>query len=204
MGPMPNHVPFTPSTRGAPITDHSGYTKSGYDKSASGYTSGYGMASQQGYMMPPPRAVMNVETPRPPSSGYPAAGSLLAHPGSCRASGDGLYTAMARRAAHFTITSVDAAGNRRSEGGEPFVVSIRGPGAVTTSVRDCQDGTYSVGWVVSVRACIYSFLHIRARPAHAARCHACRLARAVPAAVPAAVPVAVPTLCSAALSSPAV
>ena len=152
MGPMPNHVPFTPSTRGAPITDHSGYTKSGYDKSASGYTSGYGMASQQGYMMPPPRAVMNVETPRPPSSGYPAAGSLLAHPGSCRASGDGLYTAMARRAAHFTITSVDAAGNRRSEGGEPFVVSIRGPGAVTTSVRDCQDGTYSVGWVVSARA----------------------------------------------------
>ena len=57
---------------------------------------------------------------------------------------------MARRAAHFTIHSLDANGWRRREGGEPFVVSIRGPGAVTTSVRDCQDGTYSCGWVASV------------------------------------------------------
>jgi hypothetical protein len=75
-------------------------------------------------------------------------GGSHAHPGSCHAEGDGLWSAMARRAAHFTIVALDARGRRRREGGEPFVVSIRGPGAVTTSVRDCQDGTYSVGWVV--------------------------------------------------------
>ena len=77
-------------------------------------------------------------------------GGGKAHPAACRAAGEGLSSAMARRAAHFTIHSLDASGWRRREGGEPFVVSIRGPGAVTTSVRDCQDGTYSCGWVASV------------------------------------------------------
>ena len=57
---------------------------------------------------------------------------------------------MARRAAHFTILALDNHGRRRREGGDPFVVSIRGPGAVTTSVRDATDGTYSVGWVANV------------------------------------------------------
>ena len=77
-------------------------------------------------------------------------GGGAANPASCRAAGDGLYSAMARRAAHFSVISLDASGRRRRQGGEPFVVSIRGPGAVTTSVRDCQDGTYSVGWVANV------------------------------------------------------
>ena len=86
-----------------------------------------------------------------PSTSVGFAGASVAHPGSCRATGDGLYTAMARRAAHFSIIALDAGGHRRREGGEPFVVSIRGPGAVTTSVRDCQDGNYSVGWVVSTK-----------------------------------------------------
>ena len=77
-------------------------------------------------------------------------GGGLSHPAACRATGDGLTSAVARRAAHFTIHALDANGWRKRQGGEPFVVSIRGPGAVTTSVRDCQDGTYSVGWVASV------------------------------------------------------
>ena len=76
--------------------------------------------------------------------------AALAHAPSCRAQGDGLQSAMARRASHFTIVAFDGHGRRRREGGEPFVVSIRGPGAVTTSVRDGQDGTYSVGWVANV------------------------------------------------------
>lgn len=166
MGPMPQHHPFTtPSTRGAPAQP-SGYTKSGYDKSTSGYSSGYAMASQPtGYAMPSPRALMNAPAETPHSNafaGYAGTSLSTAHPGSCRASGDGLYTAMARRAAHFIISAVDAAGNRRHEGGEPFVVSIRGPGAVTTSVRDCQDGTYSVGWVVR-RLAHEAAAHARAR-----------------------------------------
>ena len=78
------------------------------------------------------------------------AGGGTAHPPSCKALGDGLHNAMARRAAHFTIAALDSQGRRRREGGDPFVVSIRGPGAVTTSVRDAQDGTYSVGWVANV------------------------------------------------------
>ena len=73
-----------------------------------------------------------------------------AHPAACKALGDGLAHATAHRAAHFAIHALDVSGRRRREGGEPFVVSIRGPGAVTTSVRDCQDGTYSVGWVANV------------------------------------------------------
>ena len=81
--------------------------------------------------------------------GFPAGGGL-AHAPSCRAMGDGLHAAMARRASHFSVVALDSSGRRRREGGDPFVVSIRGPGAVTTSVRDAQDGTYSVGWVANV------------------------------------------------------
>ena len=94
--------------------------------------------------------------PHAPASGFGldgvrgGGGGKAANPASCRATGEGLSSAMARRAAHFTIHALDASGYRRREGGDPFVVSIRGPGAVTTSVRDCQDGTYSVGWVASV------------------------------------------------------
>ena len=76
------------------------------------------------------------------------------HPSSCQVSGEGLSSAVAHRAANFAIYAQDSNGRRRREGGEPFVVSIRGPGAVTTSVRDCQDGTYSCGWVATVSGCV--------------------------------------------------
>ena len=92
----------------------------------------------------PPASHLTSSTPR---GGRGGGGALAA---MCRATGEGLNSAMARRAAHFTIEALDANGWRRREGGEPFVVSIRGPGAVTTSLRDRQDGTYSCGWVASV------------------------------------------------------
>ena len=110
-------------------------------------------------------------------------------PRACRAEGEGLSSVLARHAASFTITSYDASGRRRRQGGEPFMVTIRGcagprrhgrthraapparpaavtgtgapnaappcvcpgsPGAVSTSVRDAQDGTYHVSWVANV------------------------------------------------------
>ena len=60
------------------------------------------------------------------------------------ASGDGLYTAMAKTRASFEITAHDQLGDRRPVGGDPFQVSVRGAAYVYAKVTDNGDGSYSV------------------------------------------------------------
>ena len=60
------------------------------------------------------------------------------------ASGDGLYTAMAKTPAAFEITAHDQHGERRPVGGDPFQVSVRGAAYVYAKVSDHANGSYSV------------------------------------------------------------
>ena len=52
------------------------------------------------------------------------------------ATGDGLYTAMAKTKATFEITAHDQHGERRPVGGDPFQVSVRGAAYVYAKVID--------------------------------------------------------------------
>lgn len=60
------------------------------------------------------------------------------------ATGDGLYTAMAKTRATFEISAHDQHGERRPVGGDPFQVSVRGAAYVYAKVIDNGNGTYSV------------------------------------------------------------
>jgi len=51
-----------------------------------------------------------------------------------------------RREAYFWIEAVDALKKRRSQGGDAFFVTIRGPATVRARITDNQDGTYLVQW----------------------------------------------------------
>jgi len=75
---------------------------------------------------------------------------VLIDPGTvaeqCIAYGPGLEAGnLDTEPAHFTIEARDKNGNRRREGGDPFVVQVQGPtGPVPVDVVDNGDGTYSV------------------------------------------------------------
>ena len=60
------------------------------------------------------------------------------------ASGDGLYTAMAKTKASFEIVAYDQHGERRPTGNDPFAVSVRGAAFVFAKVIDNDDGSYKV------------------------------------------------------------
>jgi filamin len=64
--------------------------------------------------------------------------------GNSYAEGPGLVSGQALHPAVFTIFAVDQAGERCTEGGDPFEVAITGPAAVEAEVIDNGDGTYGV------------------------------------------------------------
>ncbi|GAM28593.1 hypothetical protein SAMD00019534_117690 [Acytostelium subglobosum LB1] len=65
--------------------------------------------------------------------------------GHSYAKGPGLVEAFDNAVAEFTIFSIDTYGKPRTDGGDPFVVAIKGPaGKVDAQVRDNNDGTYHV------------------------------------------------------------
>jgi len=75
---------------------------------------------------------------------------VLLDPGTvaanCIAYGPGLEPGcLDTEPAHFTVEARDKNGNRRKEGGDPFVVEVMGPtGPVPCDVVDNNDGTYAV------------------------------------------------------------
>jgi len=68
-----------------------------------------------------------------------------ANPGKSWAEGPGLEGGQQGKEGVFTIHAVDADGKPVREGGDPFVVKVRGPGGeVKPNVKDNNDGTYTV------------------------------------------------------------
>ena len=62
----------------------------------------------------------------------------------CKCVGKGLETAVAKRHTRFEIEACSADGVRCGQGGESFVVSVKGPAFVRARVQDKEDGTYVV------------------------------------------------------------
>lgn len=65
-----------------------------------------------------------------------AARASLSH-----ADGPGLEGGVSKQATHFTVHGVDIEGNARTDGGDPFIVEISGPGEVAHEIKDNNDGT---------------------------------------------------------------
>lgn len=59
-------------------------------------------------------------------------------------------TAMVKQPARFTIEAYDVEGNRREEGGDPFLVAIRGGSIVRARCEDHMDGTYTISYLPAV------------------------------------------------------
>ena len=62
----------------------------------------------------------------------------------CEAYGDALHEAKLRQPTSFIVLARDAHGNRKTEGGDHFIVSFRGPCNPAGRVYDRGDGTYRV------------------------------------------------------------
>ena len=71
-------------------------------------------------------------------------------PTKCVAYGDGLKMGMTRQLCTFTIEARDALGNRRTSGGDVFLVTARGASVVKVHVFDNNDGLYACQWRPSV------------------------------------------------------
>ena len=54
-----------------------------------------------------------------------------------------------KRVVQFGIVACDASGVRLTDGGEPFLVHVRGPARTRARVTDGVDGRYAVEWVPS-------------------------------------------------------
>lgn len=67
--------------------------------------------------------------------------------GNCWMDGPGLEQGVTNQPNQFTIHSVDADGNPATSGGDQFEVNITGPVSPETSIRDNNDGTYTVEYV---------------------------------------------------------
>ena len=73
-------------------------------------------------------------------------GPGIVSPINCFAHGDGVSRGVAGVENTFRIQSRDKFGNNRTLGGDKYHVSITGPSASETRVRDREDGAYSVHW----------------------------------------------------------
>ena len=67
----------------------------------------------------------------------------------CKAHGQGLETAIARKIARFTIEACDSEGRQLPHGGEKFNVMLSGSSVVRARVTDKEDGIYSVEYKTS-------------------------------------------------------
>ena len=101
--------------------------------------------SMRGSPMAPPStpgrksASSRTRAPWSPDKAQMAVASL------CKVSGSGIETAVVRQQATFTIQTVNHEGNDCTEGGEIFVVVIRGSGfTMRAKVVDNDDGTYLI------------------------------------------------------------
>jgi hypothetical protein len=68
----------------------------------------------------------------------------------CEAFGEALHSAILRQSSSFVLLARDAHGNRRTSGGDHFIVSFRGPCNPVARVFDRGDGTYRVTYVAGV------------------------------------------------------
>lgn len=68
----------------------------------------------------------------------------------CEAFGEALHRAYLRQSTSFILLARDAHGNRRTLGGDHFIVSFRGPCNPVARVYDRGDGTYRVSYVAGV------------------------------------------------------
>ena len=71
----------------------------------------------------------------------------------CLVRGDVLC--MSRQITSFTIIACNAKGLQRRQGGDPFLVSVRGASVVKPRLIDQSDGTYKVEWKPSVSGRYY-------------------------------------------------
>jgi filamin len=73
-------------------------------------------------------------------------GPGIVSPINCVAQGEGVSQGIAGVENSFQIQSRDKFGNNRTLGGDKYHVSITGPSASETKIRDSEDGTYKVQW----------------------------------------------------------
>ena len=80
----------------------------------------------------------------------------------CEAFGEALHHAVLRQSTSFIVLARDAYGNRRTTGGDHFLISFRGPCNPVARVHDRGDGTYRVTYVATVTGtCTMSIVHNR-------------------------------------------
>jgi hypothetical protein len=69
---------------------------------------------------------------------------------NCVAKGEGLSTCTAGELAMFDVTTFDAFGNRKTNGGSKVIGIIKGPGEGTCIVRDKANGMYDISYKTTV------------------------------------------------------
>ena len=83
-----------------------------------------------------------------------------------RVSGHGLHSAMVRKSGSFVIEARDAAGNLLNQGGDPFVVSIRGVAVVHPKLHDKEDGTYLCEYRASLSGTYWVYVSLHGVSVH--------------------------------------
>ena len=81
-------------------------------------------------------------------------------PAQCRLSGKGMKEATVREASYFWVEAYSEDGERQTDGGDAFFVSVRGPSRVRARVTDNADGTYMIVWKPSTSGIYLSLIHI--------------------------------------------
>ena len=76
-------------------------------------------------------------------------------PDKCLVTGDGLRTGMAKQLSTFTIVARTKDGNKRTTGGDLFLISVRGASTVKPRLADHGDGVYTCEYRPSVSGLYY-------------------------------------------------
>ena len=111
------------------------------ESTTAGVSSVQALADQEGA-----ESSLSARLPMTPGRG-PA---IPSDPLKCVCAGDALQKAMTRQWSSFTIEGFTAEGNRQTQGGELFVVSVRGASVVSTNMIDNQDGSYVLRYRAAV------------------------------------------------------
>uniref|UniRef100_A0A7S1DTW6 Ig-like domain-containing protein n=3 Tax=Hemiselmis andersenii TaxID=464988 RepID=A0A7S1DTW6_HEMAN len=72
-------------------------------------------------------------------------------PINCVAEGSGIKEGVAGETQVFSIQSKDMYGNKRTTGGDRFVISISGPSSCEAKIRDKDDGSYACTWSAMIK-----------------------------------------------------
>lgn len=114
---------------------------------AGGWTHGHAASMAHGHAASLPPDVSD----GPPPDDAPRKPRAAAS--QCVAAGRGLLAAIVKQRAQFTLTAHEASGARRSTGGDPFEVLVRGvlpPQNLRSQVHDHSNGTYTVTYLTEV------------------------------------------------------